>query len=54
MFIYNNKTKCMIIETKQRLTNVDIHSLLVNDNALKFSFWEKLVGVKLDDTRSYH
>ena len=54
MFINTEKTKCMLICTKQRQMSLNNQPLLlINSEILKFSECEKLLGVKIDKNLSW-
>ena len=54
MFIKTEKTKCMLICTKQRQMSLNNQPLLlINSEILKFSECEKLLGVKIDKNLSW-
>ena len=55
MFINCNKTKCMVIGTRQRLASRNIEPIfLINGETLQNSNCEKLLGVKIDNHLSWN
>ena len=55
MFIYEKKTKCILIGTQQRLSRLECHKFTINVNNIPIDCVdnEKLLGVRIDNSLQY-